>query len=202
MKIFCVGRNYADHAKELNNPLNTEPVIFAKPPTALLKDNAPFYYPDFSKNIHYEGELVVRICKNGKNIEEKFARKYMDAITFGIDFTARDLQDVQKAKGLPWEIAKGFDGSAAIGTFIPLEGMDLGNIHFTTKLNGNVVQQGDSAMMLFNFDKIVSYLSKFFTLQTGDLIYTGTPAGVGSLAIGDVMEGFIGEQKLMECKVK
>ena len=126
----------------------------------------------------------------------------MDAITFGIDFTARDLQDVQKAKGLPWEIAKGFDGSAAIGTFIPLEGMDLGNIHFTTKLNGNVVQQGDSAMMLFNFDKIVSYLSKFFTLQTGDLIYTGTPAGVGSLAIGDVMEGFIGEQKLMECKVK
>ena len=202
MKILCVGRNYADHAKELNNPLNTEPVIFSKPQTALLKDGQPFYYPDFSKNVHYEGELVIKISKHGKNISEKFARKYYNEISFGIDFTARDLQDVQKAKGLPWEIAKAFDGSAVIGSFTSLDGVDTSNIKFSTQLNGNTVQQDDSSMMLFTFDKIIAYVSRFFTLQTGDLIYTGTPAGVGSVVVGDKLEGFIGEERLLVCEVR
>ena len=202
MKIFCVGRNYADHAKELNNTLTTEPMIFAKPPTALLKDGEPFYYPDFSKNIHYEGELVIKISKHGKNIAEKFARKYFNEISYGIDFTARDLQDIQKQKGMPWEIAKGFDGSAAIGEFMPLGDMDLKNIQFKTLLNGQQVQDGHSSMMIYSFEVIIAYVSRFFTLQTGDLIYTGTPAGVGSVQRGDVLEGYIGEQKVLNCNIR
>jgi acylpyruvate hydrolase len=202
MKIFCVGRNYADHAAELNNTLTTEPMIFAKPPTALLKDGDPFYYPEFSKNIHYEGELVIKINKNGKNISEKFARKYFDEITFGIDFTARDLQEIQKQKGMPWEIAKGFDGSAVIGEFIPVGDMDTRNIQFKTLKNGQIAQEGNSAMMIYSFETIIAYVSKFFTLQKGDLIYTGTPAGVGPVQPGDMLEGYIGEKKLMECRIK
>lgn len=202
MKILCVGRNYADHAKELNNPLPTEPVVFSKPHTALLKDGAPFYYPDFSENVHYEGELVLRIAKNGKNIAEKFAHKYIDGITFGIDFTARDLQDKLKQKGFPWEISKAFDGSAALGKMIPVDGLDLKNIDFRTLKNDETVQHGNSKDLIFPFEVIIAYISRFFTLQQGDLIYTGTPAGVGSVVIGDKLEGFIGEEKLMECEVK
>ncbi len=203
MKIFCVGRNYADHAKELNNPVPEEPVIFSKPPTAVLKDGMPFYMPGFSHDVHFEGELVIRIKQHGKNIQEKFAHKYYDEITFGIDFTARDLQQKLKTKGMPWEISKGFDGSAVIGEFIPLSELkDPNHITFQTLKNGQVVQQGDSRDMLFSFNRIIAYLSGFFTLQKGDLIYTGTPAGVGPVAIGDTLEGFIEGQKLMAFEVK
>lgn len=204
MKIFCVGRNYVEHAKELNNEVPESPVIFMKPSTALLQNGAPLYYPDFTKDLHYEGELVVRICKNGKKIAERFAHKYYDAVSLGFDFTARDLQAQLKAKGLPWELAKGFDGAAAVGKFIPKEdalGEDE-NIHFTIKKNGDTVQIGNTSFMLFSIEKIISFLSLHFTLQQGDLIYTGTPAGVGPLGVGDLMEGYLGENKLLETAVK
>ena len=203
MKIFCVGRNYSEHAKELNNPVSEEPVIFTKPPTALLKGDAPFYYPGFSKNVHFEGEIVLRINRNGKNIQEKFAHKYVDEVTFGIDFTARDVQNRLKEKGLPWDLAKGFDGGAVLGTFIPIqEAMRDGHIQFRTMKNGETVQQGNTADMLFSFDQIISFVSSYFTLQTGDLIYTGTPAGVGPVQIGDLLEGYIGDRRVLECAVK
>ena len=203
MKIFCVGRNYSEHAKELNNAVPESPVIFMKPATALLKDGAPFYYPEFSKSIHYECELVIKINKNGKHIQEKFARKYFDEITVGIDFTARDIQNNLKAKGLPWELAKGFDGSAVLGNFIPMENLSLENgIHFSLKKNDTVVQQGNSNDMIFSIEKIIAFVSSYFTLQKGDLIYTGTPAGVGEVAIGDTLQGFIGDTLLMQCVVK
>lgn len=203
MKIFCVGRNYSEHAKELNNPLPEEPVIFTKPPTALIKGHSTFYYPDFSKDVHFEGEIVLRINKNGKNIQEKFAHKYYDQVTFGIDFTARDVQSKLKAKGLPWDLAKGFDGAAALGEFIPLEEALRGeSILFRTVQNGNTVQQGNTADMIFSFDKVIAFVSSYFTLQTGDLIFTGTPAGVGPIAIGDKLEGFIGDKQVLRCEVK
>lgn len=203
MKIFCVGRNYSEHAKELNNAVPESPVIFMKPATALLKDGAPFYYPEFSKSIHYECELVVKINKNGKHIQEKFAHKYFDEITVGIDFTARDLQNNLKTKGLPWELAKGFDGSAVLGNFISLENISLEKgIHFSLKKNDIIVQQGNSNDMIFSIEKIIAFISSYFTLQKGDLIYTGTPAGVGEVAIGDSLQGFIGDTLLMECVVK
>lgn len=203
MKIFCVGRNYSEHAKELNNVVPESPVIFMKPATALLKDGAPFYYPEFSKSIHYECELVVKINKNGKHIQEKFAHKYFDEITVGIDFTARDLQNNLKTKGLPWELAKGFDGSAVLGNFISLENISLEKgIHFSLKKNDIIVQQGNSNDMIFSIEKIIAFISSYFTLQKGDLIYTGTPAGVGEVAIGDSLQGFIGDTLLMECVVK
>lgn len=192
MKIFCIGRNYVAHAKELNNEVPTEPVVFMKPPTALLKDNRPFYHPEFSNDIQFETELVIKINKNGKYIDEKFAYKYYDEIALGIDFTARDLQNKLKAKGLPWELAKGFDGSAVIGEFINKTGLpNVNAINFELKLNGHSVQVGVSSLVLFSFDNIISFISQYFSLQKGDLIYTGTPAGVGKINIGDKLDGFI-----------
>lgn len=208
MKIFCVGLNYKEHIVEMKHFAFPEsPVIFMKPPTALLKNGQPFYYPDFSEDVHYEGEIVLRICKNGKKIDQKFAHKYYDAFTLGFDFTARDIQSEQKKKGWPWEIAKGFDGSAFIGDFIPLVKDSSANgqhkvISFSIKKNNEVVQQGDTSMLIFSFDEIVAYISRFFTLQQGDLIYTGTPQGVGPVQIGDVLEGFAGDSRLVRCEVK
>ncbi len=201
MKIFCIGRNYALHAQELNNEIPEKPLVFMKPPTALLKGNKPFYYPEFSKNIHFEGELVVRICKNGKHIQEKFAKNYYDQVTLGLDLTARDLQNELKSKGHPWEIAKGFDGSAVIGSFVPLAG-DLSDISFSIRKNNEIVQNGYCQDMLFSIDYLIHYISQFFMLQTGDLIYTGTPAGVGPIEIGDVFEGFLQEKRLFRTQIK
>ena len=179
MKIICIGRNYLEHAKELANNIPKEPLFFLKPDSAIQPKGHPFFIPDFSNNIHYEIELVLKICKNGKNINEKFAHTYYKEIGLGIDFTARDLQDKCKKLGLPWEIAKGFDGSAQISnSFINKKNLDINNINFHLKLNNNLVQSGNSKDLIFSFDKIISYISKFYTLKTGDLIYTGTPAGV------------------------
>lgn len=203
MKILCIGRNYSEHAKELKNEIPSEPVVFMKPATALTRNNKVFFYPDFTKNLHYEGELVLKISRNGKKIAEKFARKYFEEITVGIDFTARDLQNKCKEKGLPWEIAKAFDGSAVVGNFVPVKELEnLDNIAFSLKKNGEVVQNGFSKDMLFSFEKIVSYISNYFTLLKGDLIYTGTPAGVGEVKIDDVFEGWLEGKKVMTCKVK
>jgi acylpyruvate hydrolase len=204
MRIFAVGRNYAEHIKELNNERPDEPVIFTKPDTALLRNQAPFYYPDFTKDIHHEVELVLRISNDGKNIHEKFARKYFDAIGIGIDFTARDLQQKAKEKGLPWDIAKGFNGSAPISEkFIPVaEFKDLKDINFSLSVNGGIRQQGNTSLMIFSFEYIISYLSKFFTLRTGDLIFTGTPKGVGPVQVGDTLSSFIQNEKLLEFEVK
>ncbi len=202
MKIFCIGRNYAEHAKELGNVVPDEPIVFSKPPTAVLKDGSPFFHPDFSSDIHHEAEIVVRIAKNGKHIAEKFAHKYYDHITIGIDFTARDLQSKLKAKGHPWEIAKGFDGSAPIGHFVALKNLPpINNIGFTLLKNGQTVQSGNTADLIFSFDKLVSYVSTYFTLHKGDYIFTGTPEGVGRVQVGDHLEGFIGGQKLLDCRV-
>jgi acylpyruvate hydrolase len=204
MRIFAIGRNYAEHIKELSNERPDEPVIFTKPDTALLRDNAPFYYPDFSKDIHYEVELVLRICKEGKNIQEKFASKYFDSIGIGVDFTARDLQQKAKQKGLPWDIAKGFNGSAPISSkFIPVDHFkDLNDINFSLSQNDEIKQTGNTHLMLFNFNYIISYLSTFFTLRTGDLIFTGTPAGVGPVQVGDVLEASIEDEKLLRVEIK
>ncbi len=201
MKIFCIGLNYKDHITEMkhfNYPDN--PVIFMKPPTALLKNGQPFYYPAFSKDVHYEGEVVLRVCKNGKKIDPKFALKYIDQFTLGFDITARDLQADLKKKGRPWEIAKSFDGSGFVGDFLPFDPEQ--NIQFTIKKNKEIVQQGDTADLIFPFPQVISYISQFFTLQQGDLIYTGTPQGVGPMQIGDVLEGFVGEQLVVSCEVK
>ena len=204
MRIFAIGRNYAEHIQELNNERPEEPVVFTKPDTAILRNNDPFYYPDFSKNIHHEVELVLKISKDGKNIEEKFASKYFDSIGIGIDFTARDLQQKAKEKGLPWDIAKGFNGSAPIGNkFLPVsEFKDLKEINFSLEVNGQVKQKGNTNLMLFSFEFIISYLSRFFTLKTGDLIFTGTPKGVGPVAIGDKLSAYLEDEKLLEFAVK
>ncbi|HMV15413.1 MAG TPA: fumarylacetoacetate hydrolase family protein [Chitinophagales bacterium] len=201
MKIFCVGLNYKEHIVEMKHfAFPDNPVIFMKPPTALLKNGQAFFHPEFSEDVHYEGEIVLRVCKNGKKIDKKFAHKYYDAFTIGFDFTARDIQAEQKKKGWPWEIAKGFDGSAFIGDFIPLQQGQL--ISFTIKKNNQIVQQGDTSMLIFSFDEIISYISKFFTLQQGDLIYTGTPQGVGAVKIGDVLEGFVDNNAIVRCEIK
>ena len=204
MRIFAIGRNYAEHIKELNNERPDEPVIFTKPDTAILKNNSPFYYPDFSKDIHHEVELVLKISKEGKNIDEQFAHKYFDSIGIGIDFTARDLQSKAKEKGLPWDIAKGFNGSAPISDkFIPVNQFaDLTNINFKLEIDGQLKQQGNTSLMLFSVGYIISYLSKFFTLKTGDLIFTGTPKGVGPVAIGNKLSAYIEDEKLLEFEVK
>jgi acylpyruvate hydrolase len=204
MRIFCVGRNYVEHIQELNNERPDEPVIFTKPDTAIIRSGNPFYYPDFSKDIHYETELVLRICKEGKNIEEKFAHKYFDSIGIGIDFTARDLQQKAKEKGLPWDIAKGFNGSAPLSDkFIPVGDIkNLKDINFSLQVSGQLKQQGNTNLMLFSFDYIISYLSKFFTLRTGDYIFTGTPKGVGPVTIGNVLTAYIENEKLLEFEVK
>ena len=203
MKIICIGRNYAEHAKEMNAAVPTEPVFFLKPDTALIKENQPFYYPDFSKEIHHEVELVLKINKAGKNIGSEFAHKYYDEIGIGIDFTARDLQAKCKEKGLPWEKAKAFDGSAPVGSFINKKELgDLNNIEFRLNVNGKEVQKGNTKDLLFSFDAVIAYVSKFFTLKTGDLIYTGTPEGVGPVAIGDQLEAFIGDKSLLAFEIK
>ncbi|MBX9852281.1 MAG: fumarylacetoacetate hydrolase family protein [Cytophagaceae bacterium] len=203
MKIIGVGRNYTDHIKELQNEKPSEPVIFLKPNTSLLKNNSPFYHPDFSNNIHYETELVLRISKEGKNIEEKFAGKYFDGIGIGIDFTARDLQDKAKEKGLPWTLAKGFNGSAPVSEILPLSNFsDLKNIHFSLKINNEERQKAHSGMMLFTFERIISYISKFILLKKGDLIFTGTPAGVDKIKIGDKLEAYIENEKMLEVEIK
>ena len=203
MKIICIGRNYVNHAKELGNTIHSEPVFFLKPDTAISPKGHPFFIPDFTSNVHYEVELVIKINRLGKHIEEDFAHKYYQEIGLGIDFTARDVQEEVKAKGLPWEKAKGFDGSAVISrSFIPKEELDLNKIDFTLEKNGDAVQVGNSKDMLFNFDKIIAYISQFYTLKIGDLIYTGTPAGVGQVNNGDILKGFIGTQKMFEVKVR
>lgn len=201
MKIICIGRNYAEHAKELKNEIPTEPVFFMKPDTTLLKEN-DFYFPDFTKDLHHEIELVLRISKAGKHIEEQFAHKYYDEIGLGIDFTARDLQQQCKEKGLPWEKAKAFDNSAPIGKFFKKEKFDLSNIDLELKINGETKQAGNSKDLLFSFDKIISYVSKFVSLKVGDLIYTGTPKGVGPVNIGDKLQGFINGELALELEIK
>ena len=202
MKIICIGRNYREHAKELNNAVPEKPVFFMKPDTALLTDNQPFHYPGFTKELHYETEIVLKISKEGKQIEEKSASDYFNEIGIGIDFTARDLQAEQKKKGLPWEIAKAFDGAAPIGKFVDKTRYpDLNSLRFSLKINGELRQQGNTADMMFRFDRIIAYVSQFITLKPGDLIYTGTPSGVGPTKPGDHFEAFIEEEKLLEFDV-
>jgi acylpyruvate hydrolase len=204
MKIICIGRNYQDHAKELGNAVPEESMFFCKPDSAILPKGNPFYIPEWTNNVHYEVELVVRINRLGKNIEEQFAPRYYDEIGLGIDFTARDVQDELKKKGHPWEKAKGFDGSAVISTdFIATSEIEnIQNIPFSLKKNNELVQRGNSAEMLHSIDKIISYVSQYMTLKIGDYIFTGTPAGVAQVAIGDVLEGYIGERRMFGVKVK
>ena len=203
MKIICIGRNYVEHIRELNNAIPASPVFFLKPDTALLIRNRPFFYPAFSQEIHYEVELVLKICKVGKNIRKSFANTYFDEIGIGLDMTARDLQDSAKQKGLPWAVAKGFDQSAPIGTFLPKSNFsDLKDISFHLDLNGKTVQNGNSGLMMYDFDEIIVYISRFMTLRTGDYIFTGTPAGVGPVAVGDKLEAWIGTEKMLSCLIK
>lgn len=203
MKIICIGRNYSAHAKELNNPIPSEPVIFLKPDTALLAKRQAFFIPDFSNDVHYEAELVVRIDRVGKNIAEKFTHKYYSQLTIGVDFTARDLQKKLKEKGLPWEKAKGFDGSAPIGKLVDKwQFSDLTNTKFALQVNGENRQLGNTSNMLYSIDAIIAYVSKFFTLKIGDLIFTGTPEGVGPIQAGDHIQGFIEDQLLLNVKVR
>ncbi len=202
MKIIAIGRNYVDHAKELNNPVPKEPMFFMKPETAIIRNNKPFFYPDFSENIHYETEIVLKINRLGKNIEERFAHRYYDEIGIGIDFTARDLQDKCKAAGKPWEIAKAFDGSAPLSEFVPKSNYKLNDLHFSLDLNGKTVQNGSTKDMIFSFDKLIAYVSKFVTLKIGDLIFTGTPVGVGPVKIGDRLTAKIEGKIFLDFEVK
>ena len=203
MKIICIGRNYSEHAKELGNEAPKEPVFFLKPDTAISPKGHPFFIPDFSSNVQHEVELVVRINRLGKHIKEEFAHKYYDQIGLGIDFTARDIQEELKTKGLPWEKAKGFDGSAVIcREYLNKKDLNLVDLNFSLKKNNQVVQSGSTLQMLFNIDQIISYISEFYTLKIGDLIYTGTPSGVSQVQNGDLLEGFIEEQKMFEVKVR
>ncbi|MGE0020582.1 MAG: fumarylacetoacetate hydrolase family protein [Draconibacterium sp.] len=204
MKIICIGRNYVAHAKELNNEVPDEPVFFMKPDSSLLRNNDPFYIPGWTKDVHHEIELVLKINRIGKNIEKRFAHRYYNEIGLGIDFTARDVQQKLKEKGLPWEKAKAFDQAAVLGnTFIDKEKLaDAANIQFKLNINGNLVQDGNSNLMIFSFDDIISHISKYVTLKIGDLIYTGTPAGVGPVKIGDRLEGFLEDKKLLDFEIK
>jgi 2-keto-4-pentenoate hydratase/2-oxohepta-3-ene-1,7-dioic acid hydratase in catechol pathway len=203
MKIFCVGRNYIEHAKELGNEIPEEPVIFMKPKSALLQSLTPFYYPEFSNELHYEAEIVLRICKNGRYIQERNAAKYFNAISIGIDFTARDIQNELKKKGLPWEKAKAWDNSAFVADWIPVTPDLLKNpILFSLKHNGQTVQQGNTQNLIFSFEVLIAHISNFFSLNIGDLIFTGTPAGVGECVVGDVLEGYVAEKKMFELEIK
>lgn len=203
MRIFAIGRNYAEHIRELNNENLGEPVIFMKPDTALLKNNEPFYYPDFTRDIHFEVEILLKICKEGKYVQEKFAHKYYDEIGIGIDFTARDLQQKAKEKGLPWLLAKGFNGSAPVSEFVSKDQFqDLHNIHFSLEVDGEIRQKGNTGLMLFKFDYIISYLSTFFTLKKGDIIFTGTPKGVGSVQRSNILKAYVEDKKMLECEIK
>lgn len=206
MKIICIGRNYSDHAKELNNPVPSKPLVFMKPPSALLVNNKPFYYPDFTEDLHYELEVVLKISKNGRHVQPEFASGYYSEIALGIDFTARDIQQQCKEKGHPWEIAKGFDGSAVLSPFVSIEAVNRQAIEFELKKNGESVQRGNTKDLIFTFEDIIVYASRFFKLQMGDLIYTGTPAGVGPVTIGDKLEGFLQTKTevkhLLSCDIK
>jgi 2-keto-4-pentenoate hydratase/2-oxohepta-3-ene-1,7-dioic acid hydratase in catechol pathway len=203
MKIIAIGRNYAEHAKELNNPVPTVPVIFMKPDTAILKDNKPFYHPEFSSDIHHEIELVLKISKEGKHIAERFAGNYFEEIGLGIDFTARDIQQKHKEKGLPWELAKAFDHSAPISKFIPKSNFkDLNQLNIRLDLNGKTVQNGNTRDLLFSYEYIISFVSKYFTLKKGDLIFTGTPQGVGKVNIGDHLAGYLEDEKLLDFDIR
>ena len=203
MKVIAIGRNYSEHAKELNNPVPDKPVIFLKPDTAVSKNNRAFYYPEFSSEIHYEIELVLKISKEGKHIASKFASKYYEEIGLGIDFTARDLQSELKSKGLPWELAKGFDNSAPVSDFVPISNFkNLQDLNFSLSINGEVKQQGNTKNMLFSFDEIIAFVSQYITLKKGDLIFTGTPPGVGKINIGDKLVGFIEDQEFLNFEIK
>lgn len=202
MKIICIGRNYVDHAKELSNPVPKQPLVFMKPSTALLINDDPLYYPEFTEDLHYEGEIVLHICRNGRHIQPQFADTYYDKIGYGIDFTARDVQQRCKEKGHPWEIAKGFDKSAGMSKLIDKADMDMKALKFETHLNGKVVQSGNTKDLIFDFNYIICYVSQYFKLHIGDLIYTGTPAGVGPVKIGDELEGYIEGQKMLSCQIK
>lgn len=202
MKILAVGRNYVAHIAELNNEKPDQPVIFSKPETAILRNNEPFYYPDFTQDIHHEVEILLKISKMGKNIEEKFAHKYYEEIGLGIDFTARDIQTQLKNKGLPWDLAKGFNGSAPISEFIPKADYDMQNLNFSLDVNGERRQTGNTSLMLYSFDYLIAFISRYFILKTGDIIYTGTPAGVGPVKIGDKLTGKIEEKVMFDFEVK
>lgn len=203
MKIIAVGKNYSDHIKEMGSETPEDPIIFLKPDTALLANNSVFYLPDFSNNVQFEAELILKISREGKNIEEKFAHKYFDGIGLGIDFTARDLQQKAKEKGNPWTLAKGFNGSAPVSEFSPLSSFpDIHNISFSLEVNGITKQKGNSRMMLFSFSRIIAYISKFITLKKGDIIFTGTPEGVDKVSIGDKLIGYIEQKKILEIEVR
>jgi acylpyruvate hydrolase len=203
MKIIAIGRNYAEHAKELNNPVPTSPVIFMKPDTALLKDNKPFYHPDFSQDVHHEIEVVLKISKEGKHISEKFAGNYFEEIALGIDFTARDIQQRQKEKGLPWELAKAFDNSAPVSNFVPkAQFADIYALNFNLDVNGESRQVGNTKDLIFSFEFIIAFVSQYITLKKGDLIFTGTPQGVAKVNIGDRLEGYLEGEKLLDFYIK
>jgi 2-keto-4-pentenoate hydratase/2-oxohepta-3-ene-1,7-dioic acid hydratase in catechol pathway len=203
MKIFCIGRNYADHAKEMGSAAPDEPIIFMKPKSALVQGHTPFYYPEFTNDLHYEAELVVRVSKNGKYIQEKHASNYYNAITVGIDFTARDIQQQLKEKGLPWEKSKSFDNSAAVGKFIDFTSpIDKKNINFSLSKNKEIVQKANSGSMIFSIDKIVANISNYFSINIGDLIFTGTPAGVGECLVGDLLQGYFEKELVLSLEIK
>ncbi len=203
MKLICIGRNYTDHIKELENEKPTDPVVFLKPDTSILLKKQPFFIPDFSDEVHHEVEVLVKIKKVGKHIDKKFAHKYYDEIGLGIDFTARDLQAQLKAKGLPWEKAKAFDGAAVVGKWLPKsEFQDLNNLNFSLKKNSEVVQTGNTQLMLWKIDELIEYVSKYFTLKIGDIIFTGTPAGVGKVFANDELKGYIEDQEMFSIKIK
>ena len=203
MKIICIGRNYHEHARELNNPVPDKPVFFMKPDSALVIRNRPFFYPDFSSDIHHEIEVVIKINRLGRSIEPRFASRYYSEIALGVDFTARDLQSECKKNGLPWEIAKGFDYSAPVSKFLPVESFeDVHKLDFHLDINGKRVQTGNTSEMIFSFEQVISYVSRFITLKTGDLIYTGTPAGVGPVSQGDRLTGYIQDKKMLDFPVK
>jgi 2-keto-4-pentenoate hydratase/2-oxohepta-3-ene-1,7-dioic acid hydratase in catechol pathway len=203
MKIICIGRNYADHAKEFGNDVPEKPIFFLKPDTSVVIRNRPFFYPDFSEDIHYETEIVLKICRLGKNISPRFAHRYYKELTVGIDFTARDLQRECKKNGWPWEIAKGFEGSAPLGKFVNKEKLgDVHNLPFGLRLNDRVVQSGNTADLIFSFEDLIAYVSQFFTLKMGDLIFTGTPAGVGPVQVGDWLTAYIEDRTLLDFRVK
>ena len=202
MKIICIGRNYAEHAKELGNEIPENPVIFMKPDTAVLKKGSDFYIPEFSNDVHYELEVVLKISKGGKYIQEENADKYFEEIGLGIDFTARDLQSKLKEKGLPWELAKGFDGSAVISEFYKKEDFDLKNLNFTSLKNKEEVQNGNTSLMMFSPEKIIAFVSQYFTLRVGDLIFTGTPKGVGKVSENDILEAYLEDRKILDLRIQ
>ncbi len=203
MKIICIGLNYRKHAQEMGWKLPTEPVVFLKPDSSLLKNNKPFFLPDFSENIHYEVEVVVKISKLGKSISAKFAPRYFDEVTLGIDITARDIQSRNAAAGYPWELSKGFDGAAPVGSFVPVSALeDVNNLDFRLEINGKVVQQSNTSDLIFSISEIIEYVSRFFTLKTGDLIFTGTPSGVGQLKRNDKLVAFLGDKPLLDFVIK